>query len=421
MRTRAPAILTGCLLSWGTSARVLADGVVRDSIGAISSGRGGTNIAHWDNAAIIHDNPAGLANIEDDGFFEFGLDLLFTDLDYTDPQNNADAEVLPFGLPEFAYARKSQDGRFGYGIGVFIPAGFGSQWRLKHRLYGSREYRSLGTLVKVLPAAAYQITDRLSVGGAFGLAISHIQLEMPDNFQTGLARGLPALIDLEATGFAPAWSLGLQYKLSDRTTLGLVYTGETRFRLQGNIDVDVSGFGFPLLRSRHDAQVDLVWPRSVGAGLTHRFNAKHRSSIDVVWFDWSHAFDKLDLELSNGSNPLFNLMLLPSRRDRLPMRWHDSVSVRLGHEYFINADDVLRIGYTYHPNPVPDDTMLPVLPGILDRLRTQMKRWRFDVAYQYSLGRTREIGRSRFIGGDFDSSTNKAQAHWLSLGFTYSF
>ncbi len=108
------------------------------------------------------------------------------------------------------------------------------------------------------------------------------------------------------------------------------------------------------------------------------------------------------------------------------MRWHDSVSVRLGHEYFINADDVVRIGYTYHPNPVPDDTMLPVLPGILEHgfsigYGHRWKRWRFDVAYQYSLGRTREIGRSRFIGGDFDSSTNKAQAHWLSLGFTYSF
>ncbi len=35
-----------------------ATGVMLDSIGAVSSGRGGTNIAHSDNGVLIHDNPA---------------------------------------------------------------------------------------------------------------------------------------------------------------------------------------------------------------------------------------------------------------------------------------------------------------------------------------------------------------------------
>ena len=55
--------------------------------------------------------------------FEIGLDTLFTDLDYTDPQNNVDGEVVPFPLPWFAYAQRPNDGRLAYGVGLFAPAG----------------------------------------------------------------------------------------------------------------------------------------------------------------------------------------------------------------------------------------------------------------------------------------------------------
>ena len=38
-----------------TPNNLLAQGVVRDSVGPVSSGRGGTNIAHYDNLGIILD------------------------------------------------------------------------------------------------------------------------------------------------------------------------------------------------------------------------------------------------------------------------------------------------------------------------------------------------------------------------------
>jgi hypothetical protein len=33
-----------------------ADGLMRDGLGAVSGGRGGTNIGHFDNGAILHDS-----------------------------------------------------------------------------------------------------------------------------------------------------------------------------------------------------------------------------------------------------------------------------------------------------------------------------------------------------------------------------
>lgn len=405
---------------------LLAQGVVRDSIAATPSGRGGTNIAHFDNLSVILDNPAGLANIAEHERLDFGFDLLCTDLDYTDPLNNAEGKVSPFPLPQFAYSRKTGNDRFAYGVGVFAPAGFGAHYEFRHAIYGKREYSSLGALVKILPALACKLDDRLSLGATFGLAISHAQLEKPLNLQTGPFAGLPCMADLKATGFAPTWSVGMQYQLSEQTTLGLAFRAETRFRLKGDAKVDVSGMGAPLLKASYDAEVDLVWPRSLGAGIAHRFNDEHRVSADVVWFDWSHAYDKLDMKLTNGSNALFNRILGPKVRDTLPMDWHDSVAFRVGYEFFPTPCDILRAGYIYHKNPIPATTVLPNLAGVLEHAVSigyghKWERWKMDAAYQYSWGPTNHVSHSQMVGGDYDHSSVKAQAHWFFFTLSYQF
>ncbi len=65
-----------------------ADGLIRDGVGAVSTGRGGTNIAHSDNGAVLLDNPAGIINAPGRGLFEFGIDTLATDLHYSDADPN---------------------------------------------------------------------------------------------------------------------------------------------------------------------------------------------------------------------------------------------------------------------------------------------------------------------------------------------
>ena len=57
----------GLILTWVGALH--ADGVVRDSIGAISSGRGGANIGYADNGAILNSNPAAMTNIRGSGLW----------------------------------------------------------------------------------------------------------------------------------------------------------------------------------------------------------------------------------------------------------------------------------------------------------------------------------------------------------------
>ena len=113
-------------------------------------------------------------------------------------------------------------------------------------------------------------------------------------------------------------------------------------------------------------------------------------------------------------------------RQSIPAGWHDSVAVRIGYEYFPTTDDVFRAGYVYHENPIPDSTLFPLLAGTLEHAVTlgyghKWNDWRIDFAYQYSWGSTNHSSFNKIVGGDFDNSSVKSQAHWFFVGVSWSF
>jgi long-chain fatty acid transport protein len=293
--------------------------------------------------------------------------------------------------------------------------------------FGESTYKSLGCLVKVLPGVAYQVNDQLSIGATLGVAFSQAELEGPFYPNSLPLAGVPTKFDLLANGVAPTGSVGLQYKLTPRTTIGACYTEETRFRLDGTVraDVMVAAPPVPPISSNFDAEVDLVWPRSFGVGFRHEVCECRRFSADVIWYDWSHAFDELDIKLTNSSHPAF-AAFGPQLRDSLPMDWEDSVSIRLGYEWEPVAANIFRAGYVFHNSPVSDSTLNPYLDGVLTHALSagysrQYERYVLNAAYQYSFSPEREIEASQLAGGDFNDSKFSAEAHWMSLSLLVPF
>ena len=425
MRSAVGKILAVAVCSLMLISVARGDGVVRDSVGATSSGRGATNIAHSDNGSIILSNPAALVNIPTDHLAEFGVDTLITNLKYTDPENRDYARDNPMVLPQAAFIQRSEDGVWAWGLGFFAPAGFSATWDLTNPVLGKNRYDSFAAVGKILPSLAVRVTDDLSIGATLGVAVSHAELEAPFFGQSGALRGAPTMMDLQATGAAPTWSVGLQYRLSDRTTIGASYVSETRFRLDGRARVDAFLVpNAPPVSSAFDLQLDMVWPRSAGVGITHMLTDNQRISLDVLWFDWSHAFDRLDMEFSNPSNPFF-AAFGPTLRDSLVLDWKDSVSVRFGYEYFLPTNGVFRIGYVHNSQTIPSSTLTPYIPATIEHTVTLgYGHWfhdntvRFDVAYQWMIGPNDGPNTSRVVGGDFDNSELEVQAHWILFSLT---
>src|ERR1700680_888025 len=75
-----------------------ADGLVRDGVGPISTGRGGTNQGFADNAAIILDNPGAMVNVAGSGLVELGADTVITQVHYTNPLNDVISKTRPLPM-----------------------------------------------------------------------------------------------------------------------------------------------------------------------------------------------------------------------------------------------------------------------------------------------------------------------------------
>ncbi len=412
------------VLSGGTAVS-LADGVIRDGVGARPSGRGATNVAFTDNGQILLDNPAAMARISGTQLDEVGADILFTDLRYQDAQNGyTEAVDNPFPAGQIALIRRDADRGIAYGLGMFAPAGFSSEYTLNGpaALPGPRHYKSIGALARILPGAAVQVTDRLSVGGTLGVAVSHLELEGPYFLQSpGPLQGTPTILDLQGTGAALAWSVGMQFALSDATTLGVTYQNQTKFDLDGSTRVEVPGLG----RTRFDSELNVKWPRSLTTGVRHELCGCRTIGLDLVWFDWSSAFDATILRLRDPVSPVYQAVVGNLYKDRFPLDWRDSLSVRFGMEQDLREGQSVRVGYVYHRNPIPDRTLTTFIQATLEHAFTVGYGWKMDgydvdVAYQFSFSPDRHVGSSALAGGDFSNSQVGTQVHWLFLSLRRS-
>lgn len=405
------------LISTSLIQQVLANGVLLESIGTTTTGRGATNIAYSDNGTMVHDNPAGLAKLKSDKI-EVTTELISFSMHYQDLQNDEEGKEPLCILPSLFYMKDFDEIPLGIGFGIFSSAGYSTDYNLAHfdPNYGVQKYYSYSSLSKILVGTGYKITDRFSLGIGIGASYSKVELEIPYTFQTGGMAGTYALINMKADDWSYTWNMGAQWDISSKTTLGLIYRSKDDFDMHGGLDINIPGSA----AAHYVLNFDFSWPQSSGIGILHRLTENHRLSFDVVWVDWSSAFDDLTLKLSNGNNVALPL----DAQDTFPLAWNDSYSFRMGYEQLLTPVDTLRLGYIYIQNPVPDSTLTPMIPGILTNMFTigysrEWKNWIFNLAYLYAFLSKQSVGKSRIIGGDFDSSSVKESLHCFSFGIAY--
>ncbi len=407
-------------------ASLLADGIIRDGVGAISTGRGGTNLAFSDNGNIIVDNPGALVNIQGTGLNEIGLDVLFTDLSYKDPENGwTNSANNPFPVGEFSLVRRAPNGKWAWGFGGFSIAGFSTKYRMNGPapFSGPQHYKSVGALMRILPSLAVSVTPRWSIGGTIGVAVSHTELEGPYSTNyPGPGYGTPTIMDTQGTGAGLSWSVGSQYLISDRTAVGVSYQGETHIRQDGTTSLTIPGMG----TSRFDSKMSTEWPSTLGIGLSHSLSSRNLVSVDVIWTRWSTSKDRYDMTLTNPSNPVFAAVLGPVVREYFPFNWDDSVAVRTGFQRLLRNGHIFRTGYVYHDNPIPTGTLTPFVQATVEHAVSvgygfQYGSYGVDLGYQFTWGPDVSVETSDFAGYDFDGSMSSASAHWALMSLVRRF
>jgi long-subunit fatty acid transport protein len=174
--------------------------------------------------------------------------------------------------------------------------------------------------------------------------------------------------------------------------------------------------------STYNSTVAISWPQTVALGVRRKLCPHRTVSADVIWFDWAQSFKNLGVTLQNASNVAFP----PAINETLPLNWASSVSMRLGYEQILDVGGTFRIGYVYHPNPVPTGTLTPFLPATLTNTFTVgygfgWKEWNVDVGWAHAFSAPQNIGTSQLVGGDFSNSTIRTQVDALFIGLIRPF
>lgn len=302
---------------------------------------------------------------------------------------------------------------------------------LAEAVYRQRQHRSSILNVRSAVGMGIDLGNGFRIGGSLGAVYNRNELTSTYVFQSNALAGAKTWLDLETEGWGMNGDISIQWEASEDVTFGLSYRSPTKFDTKGQATGDVG----PQLRAlgvngvsgkfHYDAEVPTELPQQLSGGVNVSLTPGWRMMGQVDWINWSQAYSKLDVKLTNGTNKVIN-SLVGGRdmEDSTALDWEDQFVFRLGSEWDLSKELVLRAGYTYGKSPVPESTLLPMTAAISEHTLSCGIGWDLgvftvDLAYQYDLPITRQASGSRITGTEYVNSEVSLDAHWvgLTIGF----
>lgn len=350
-------------------------------IGAVSSGMGGADTAVPSGCAAVASNPANLATTCSQ-VVSVGTSILMPSMSVTMPgASEVDNESQMFFLPFLGYAQRLGDTPWALGIGVFAQGGMGVDFRGVRNFMGAADslYSQIAFL-RVAPTVSYNVNERFRIGATAFLGYATMDYEFFPNMMQGQdVSGL--------SSYTFAGRIGATYDINDQWSVGLTYTSESALDFEdGTMKLNM-GPGMGVVTYNDVSMDNFTWPQQVEAGVSWRPAEKWLLAFDVSWVNWASAIEKVTVRATNPNMPLpagYNTISVP-----FEMNWDDQFVFALGAQYEINDMWTVRAGYNYGKNPVPDDTLNPLFPAIVEHHLTagfswKYGNWDFDFAYEHA-------------------------------------
>lgn len=400
-----------------------------EGYGPISRAMGGSGVAYNVGPAAMMLNPATLGLMGEGRYVNLGVDIVTTDIRVT---NTATGESVtsgnhgnnngPYFAPEAAFVYRH--GRYAFGVGAFAEGGLGTQ-------YGGSSFLSRTTtngvdtgldnfsrlLVLRIPfAVAYNITDKLTVGGSIDAVWTSLNLGMLlDASQIGTLASqhrvsgslVPALQSVPGLsggyvnfshdgivgGGADAWGIGgkigLTYQVTPDTRIGLAYNFKTHVGdLGGHASLTaVSSVAGNIPLNGKVIVHSFEMPAQFTVGITHTFNEHWSVSADYQRVFLASVFRDINVSfVQAGTGANLNISL--------PQNYRDINVFAVGAEYRYNSSLTFRAGFHYAQEAVPNNMLLAVIPGIPTTTVTGGVSWAFskddvvDLGVSYAFQKT---------------------------------
>jgi long-chain fatty acid transport protein len=326
-----------------------------------------------------------------------------------------------------------------FGLGINVP--FGLETEYDDDWIG--RYHALQSKVRTVninPALSLKVHEKVSLG--FGFNAQYIDAKLTSAIDSGslcLAFADPATC--AGAGLSPAdpatdsfgkiegddwgfgYNLGLLYKPTQATRIGLAYrskidqnlTGDGKFSLSTQFQGIVGGTPF---FTNGDVAADVTLPATASVSALHKLGQRFEIMGDVTWTQWSE-FEELRIRYVDN----------PVQPDSVTTEdWDDSFRYSIGLSYILNEKIKLRTGVAYDETPIKNaERRTPRIPGE-DRIWTALGlTWKatpqlsFDVAYAHlfiddpKINNTTEATVEHTLQGEYDASVDivSAQVNYI--------
>ena len=260
---------------------------------------------------------------------------------------------------------------------------------------------------------AYKVNNMLSFGLTYSMPVKltykngKATMDMSKQFEDAMGRAVMGFYSQPGTHGVPL-DTAMKYIAANFYQLGIDMT-------KG-------------MYANYDLEVGLKLPQSLSFGMSLRTSDKVKLGFDFEWVNWSNAFDKMSLTLTNGDNSNINKMMGGSTiAIDFPLNWSDSYLVKVGGEYTPIDPLALRLGYAYGSNPVPASTVFPVFPAIVEHHLTVGAGYKFtknlevNLAYEAALNKKLNGSTPHTVASEYAGSTSELQTNIFHLSVNYGF
>lgn len=370
-----------------------------------------------EDASTVWFNPAGMMKLKGNQIVVAGH-FISPDASFTDKgSTNANGSAISGGVDDGGkdafvpnlYWVTGLSEKMKFGLAVTVP--FGLETEYNDTWVG--RYHAIRTDLKTLnfnPSIAYQVNDKLSVGG--GLNIMFADVTITNAIDFGALQGSPntddGFVELNGDNFsspAYAFNLGLLYDITKATRVGVAYRSETKISVDGdavfrgsaaatNISNATGAFKNTGLKG------DITLPSSFSVSFVHDAG-KLKYLTDITWTGW-RSFDELRIRFDNPAQP-----------DGVTTEdWRNTIRLSAGVDWQYSNRITLRTGVAYDETPVPSDERRTArIPG---NNRTWLS---FGGTYVLNEAFTFDIGYSHLFISDTNIN-NTVESSQPALGAT---
>jgi len=378
-RTIAAVGIAAALASWPVSS-LATNGLNVIGFGGESVAMGGADLAVARDTTALNTNPAGLAQIGQTRVDFYGSAAYTIDVHHRDAQGHEEEvdKKLFFG-GDAGCAVPVADGRVAVGIGIFGQGGAGIVYDDFAAPSGMRgELSNEYGIARVTPGVALRVNDALFLGASAVITYAqNDQAFFPESPGGTRLEGMEA-VDAGA-------KVGAMLRVAQRVTLGMAYTSQVDLALDGG-ELVVNQGPAGKVAYRDVTLSGAGQPQELGLGIALQATETLLVSAELTWLDWSRAAKRSHLKARDPDK-----QGAPVIDQETDLNWRDQYVVALGLAYDLSEHTVLRAGYNYGRNPIPDETLSPLLPNIAEHHLTAgaghqlSDHWRIDAALEYQL------------------------------------